>query len=245
MKKLILTYCIFLGFLGAAPIVNVSIPKGGTHLIMKCLEMLTGKESRSDGIKYWDIEDLGFEKYFSTLHFHVPRIAHARGPEWKMILNIRDPRDVVVSFVNRSFKPALYKLEDWGQLPYEQKISYILNYNESIYYVPLQFAYFFETLSNNPDACVVKFENLVGAKGGGSDKLQFSEIRKIADYLEIEISEEKIKSIAQNLFGGTETFKKGKIGLWKESFTEEQKEKAKELFGETLIKLGYEEDLNW
>lgn len=110
---------------------------------MKCVEMLTGKESRSHGIKYWNLEDPGFEKCFSTLHFHVPKVTNARGPEWKMILNIRDPRDFVVSFVKRSFTPAFYKLDDWKQLSYEEKISHILNFRDSVYYVPLQLAYFF------------------------------------------------------------------------------------------------------
>lgn len=73
----------------------------------------------------------------------------------------------------------------------------------------------------------MKFGNLVAAKWGGNDKLQHSEIRKIAEYLEIEISEEKIKRIAQKLYGGTSTFKKERLVCAKRALPESKKLKPK------------------
>ncbi len=41
------------------------------------------------------------------------------------------------------------------------------------------------------------------------------------------------------------TFRKGKIGGWRESFTDEHKHLFKEIAGDLLIRLGYEADFDW
>ncbi len=41
------------------------------------------------------------------------------------------------------------------------------------------------------------------------------------------------------------TFRKGMIGSWQANFSEENKELYKLLYGQELIDLGYESDLNW
>lgn len=41
------------------------------------------------------------------------------------------------------------------------------------------------------------------------------------------------------------TFRSGKIGTWKEKFTPELKELFKDVVGDLLVQLGYEEDNNW
>ena len=40
-------------------------------------------------------------------------------------------------------------------------------------------------------------------------------------------------------------FRSGKIGNWKNEFTEENLVNAKKLLGKSLIDLKYEDDLNW
>ena len=40
-------------------------------------------------------------------------------------------------------------------------------------------------------------------------------------------------------------FRSGKIGGWKEEFSQDNIVKFKELVGESLIKLKYEKDINW
>ena len=72
------------------------------------------------------------------------------------------------------------------------------------------------------------------------------------------IPEEKLVSIVQansfsNLTGGREQgeenvkshYRKGKPGDWKNHFTHEHRESFRERFGDVLIRLGYEDDLNW
>jgi hypothetical protein len=41
------------------------------------------------------------------------------------------------------------------------------------------------------------------------------------------------------------TFRSGKVGGWKRAFTEEHKQLFKEVTGDLLEKLGYEENGNW
>jgi hypothetical protein len=102
-----------------------------------------------------------------------------------------------------------------------------------------------------PNTYAVKFEDLVGERGGGSEEKRLYIIEQILDYLEIDLSNEQIKSrFASSALNPEEshTFKKGSqgnIGGWKTVFKESHKEKFKIVAGDLLIELGYEQDLNW
>ncbi len=93
----------------------------------------------------------------------------------------------------------------------------------------------------------VRFENLIGAKGGGSDEIQLQEINNIARHIGMNLSAEQITSIRNKLFGGSITFREGKIDGWKKHFTPEMITAYKETPGacQLLIDLGYEKDTNW
>lgn len=100
----------------------------------------------------------------------------------------------------------------------EQRLSYLINQHRGTFSPNIQVPKFFECLKNNPHALVVRFENLVGPKGSGSEILQKNEVKRIANYLELTVSDEEIEEVCQKLFGGTKTFKKGQIGTWKSKF---------------------------
>lgn len=89
------------------------------------------------------------------------------------------------------------------------------------------------------------FERLVGPHGGGSREQQVHEIRAICRHLGIDYSDREIEAVADQLFGGTGTFRRGVIGGWKAHFTEEHTQVCKKLIGRLLIDLGYEQDDNW
>ncbi len=93
----------------------------------------------------------------------------------------------------------------------------------------------------------VRFENLIGSKGGGSDELQYQEILNIAKHIGVTLSAEKITEVSDGLFGGSTTFREGQIDGWKKHFTPEMKEAFKKAPGATqlLIDLGYEKDSSW
>ena len=173
-------------------------------------------------------------------------------------LIIRDPRDQVVSmahFVLKDyeedkvvFNNVLLDLIDgkkrryihWGIVcvvyPHEWNLGVVDFYN--LLYLPWM---------NSANFYTIKFENLIGVKGGGTKEAQVDEIKNIGNHLGINLTSEKIDKIINDLFGGTQTFREGKIGSWEEYFTPEVKEVFKAVPGanELLIKLGYEKDDKW
>ncbi len=94
---------------------------------------------------------------------------------------------------------------------------------------------------------LVKFENLIGPKGGGSYEQQLKTIMKISQHLGIPLSLQKIQTVIADLFGGTWTFREGQIGGWKKYFTPEIKKAFKQdpRLIQLLIDLGYENGSNW
>jgi hypothetical protein len=93
----------------------------------------------------------------------------------------------------------------------------------------------------------IRFEDLVGSKGGGSDEAQYKTIKDMANHLGIGLSDKKIKQISYDLFGGSTTFREGRIDGWKKHFSPEMKAAFKSVPGanQLLIDLGYETDCNW
>lgn len=169
---------------------------------------------------------------------------------------IRDPRDQLISLMNwvcdRSkvgtvdFDDMLLDLIDGKQRKevYSVRMNDVCNmmwtFGLAEYYK------FYLPWMTASSIYTVRFENLVGAQGGGSDELQAQEIRNIARHLQMApLSDAKIKKIANNLFGKTNTFKSGQIGSWKRYFTQEHKAAFKQAAGQLLIDLGYEKDMNW
>jgi len=93
----------------------------------------------------------------------------------------------------------------------------------------------------------VRFENLVGSQGGGSDSLQKAEIMTIASHIGYALTDEKLTHVAKNLFGGSVTFRDGKIDGWKKYFSADMKAAFKQVPGanQLLIDLGYESTTDW
>ena len=97
----------------------------------------------------------------------------------------------------------------------------------------------------DPSVLVCRFEDLVGEQGGGSAEKQRAVLRDLAVFLGYPLSEKEIDLVAKQLYGGTWTFRKGKIGLWKDYFSEKSKRLFKQLMGRAVIDWGYEKDDSW
>ncbi len=92
----------------------------------------------------------------------------------------------------------------------------------------------------------VRFEDLIGPKGGGDSHTQISTLTGVADHLGLKLSSKKILQVADRLYNPKSlTFRKGRIGGWKAMFNDEHKKVFKKLAGELLIELGYEKDMDW
>ena len=104
---------------------------------------------------------------------------------------------------------------------------------------------------DDPTALAVKFEDLVGVRGNGSETTRLQTIEKIINYLGINLSSAEIETqFASEVMNPQEshTFRKGgkgSIGGWKSLFKEGHKQVFKQVAGNLLIELGYEKDFNW
>lgn len=173
-------------------------------------------------------------------------------------LMIRDPRDQLVSMVF-----MVYKNANGDEAPFEEALLDLIDGKQRVYIpwaVEIQTAHplmwelgvvgFYELYTpwmNSKNFYTVKFENLIGENGEGSSRTQLREIKNIARHLGLEISTSQAKEISEQLFGGTLTFREGKIGAWKTYFTPKVKEIFKNTPGacQLLIDLGYETNSDW
>jgi len=93
---------------------------------------------------------------------------------------------------------------------------------------------------------MVRFEDLVGPKGGGDLEQQHLAIRRILNHLGYgDVRQEVIERIGESAFGKSGTFRRGKAAAWREAFTADEVELFKTYAGDLLIDLGYENTPNW
>ncbi|HSX04726.1 MAG TPA: sulfotransferase domain-containing protein [Rhabdochlamydiaceae bacterium] len=260
----------------APPFALITIPKSGSHMLIKALHLLTG------GISVWHTRFPSFytipsNEGFLYTHFCLsPQLErdYKELAKLKKIISIRDLRDVCVSIVyqiRKSVWPGLSH-EEWmafRRLSFDEQLNFVINYEYDVEEIAKKAPNSLQVsvskvaaqaiqYCNDSNNLVCKYEDLVGAVGGGSDELQMRKLRDIAKFLEISISESRLQEIAMSLYGdgfnpfGKEgfknygsTFKNGKIGSWKSAFNEENKIAFKMKLGQALIALGYEQDDRW
>ncbi|MGF1641739.1 MAG: hypothetical protein ACFCUO_12385 [Rhodospirillales bacterium] len=97
-----------------------------------------------------------------------------------------------------------------------------------------------------PGVHVTRFEELVGARGGGDPRAQRRTIAAVAAHVRRSLDDRALEALVDRLAGsGSFTFRRGVIGDWRNHFTDAHKAAFKEQAGQALIELGYETDLNW
>lgn len=140
---------------------------------------------------------------------------------------IRDPRSVLLSHVKYfSEKKDYYLYNVLKGKTLEEKINITL---KGGYFLnnTIHLESFYESLKkvdgwfNKNNVYIVRFEDLVGSKGGGDDKIQKRVINDILNFLELsnKFSAKDIDHISSELFGNTHTFRTGKIDSWKSELT--------------------------
>lgn len=239
-------------------VVFVTIPKSGTWLLDKAVEHLSGQFPRpletlqTGPLQVQSLEtylsETDFPSYITHLFPSTNQIQTFSSQRFTKVLLIRDPRDVMISF--------LYHLVHQNPWPYT-RISNFHNFAQLTFDEQLEQVLLFPPLGpresilqasawmKDPDVHVIRFEDLVGKAGGGSDEAQLATLATLAQLMGLEVSQEKLKEVASTLFGGTRSFHKGQIGAWKSGYNEENKKLFKFLLGQATIDLGYATDLDW
>jgi len=194
---------------------------------------------------------------FVTTHapFH-PTLRDLIGDlRFKQVLLLRDPRDVVVS--NMFFtkhRPDVQYHEYYVEVlkSDEERIMATIRgfgQHEGTDHPRESIREMFEGYTpwlDDPSTLVVRFEDLVGPRGGGVSAKQLEEIKRIADFVERPISNEHAKRLAHNMYSRTSlTYRKGIIGDWQNHFTEDHRRVFKRVAGDILITLGYEKSTEW
>lgn len=247
----------------------VTIPKSGSHLIGKLLQMMLKADWKSPVVPNYDqftfpsdppevsesvfekaVLDAKSNKSFPSSHTNLTRLYlrfNQVHPNYIHIVLIRDLRDVLVSCVYFMWHEIEREL---GPTTFDQKLSFLINlgHSEPRNKILNIYRYAEETMPwlNDPNAILIRFEELVGEKGGGSRDLQEKSIVAIANALEVPLELSSLETLVKELFGkdlGLQmptTFREGKIGSWKNHFNPENISDFSKKWSHLQVALGYD-----
>lgn len=131
----------------------------------------------------------------------------------------RDPRAVLVSFVHYVAQRKEHVLHtEFEMLSMEDRFDAVLNGRRfrNAYLEPLRIRCLaLDGWLHSPDTLKIRFEDLVGNRGGGSDDIQRATLSRLAETLGIK--NPPIDTVMEELFGpGRHTFRKGQVASWQE-----------------------------
>lgn len=128
---------------------------------------------------------------------------------------VRDPRAVIVSWAKYvSNMKWHYLYNSLHRKPLTEQITIIIDGGE---YGGVYVEGFNNVLldvlgwKNSNNACLVRYEDLVGPQGGGSDDDQRYMISELIDFIDVDVD---VDCVADSIYGGTKTFRQGKINAW-------------------------------
>lgn len=169
----------------------------------------------------------------------------------RVIAVVRDPRDVAVSLPPYVMaRPDHFLHARFARLDEGARILASINGLEAdasgVTLQPLE-ARMASVLAwhDHADALLVRFEDLVGSRGGGSDDAQCATIQRMAEQAGCPIAPTLAADIGAGLFGGTSTFRRGQIGGWQDAFDREHRTAATARLAPLLLDLGYETGADW
>ncbi|MDE3046195.1 MAG: hypothetical protein KGJ02_06085 [Verrucomicrobiota bacterium] len=258
MKILFLFLAFFLHADPPKKVFFVSLPKAGTHMLIKAIELMQKERLRWIGLEnsfhFSPLWDLSYSHKVTAGHlFPYPSIEKVRleySDSYTKILLIRDPRDIMVSFSHHLRKGMI-----WSSLPtfdYDRFVSLTSDeqLKETLFF-PNQYLHpgvcfpLAVLWIQDPSVLVCRYEDLVGSQGGGSDEKQFEVLKRIALYMGCVLSDDEIRDIGVKMYGGTWTFRKGNIEGWRTAYSEENKALFKQLYGTYISAFGYGDADDW
>lgn len=241
------------------------IPKCGTHFTHRIIELLTDvpmglSPTSIQGIQQAEANKLPvriFGPYDPLLEMYLKK------KHIKILTVYRDPRDALIShlFYMRSFyqnNPQIGLKRDFfqvsarfDQLTFDEQLTLLITgADDMTSYLDFYISRIKWTFSDL--ALGLKYEELVGSQGGGSDKKRAAAITNLANYINFTLSQEKLDYILANMYVKKEdveqedkTFVRASIGNWNTFFNENHKKLFKKRAGKLLVQLGYEKNDKW
>lgn len=185
------------------------------------------------------------EDQFITAHvgYQPDLLDYAIATGYRPIQVVRDPRAVLASFVPYILFDKHHFLHDTFQTLSEKERYRItldgIEHNGMILRPLKDSCTALDPWLDNAETYRVRFEDIVGSAGGGSDEDQLKIITDLSNLLDM--PESKINDVAEQLYGpGRHTFRKGKVDSWKDEIPEATIERIANELGDTLLKWGYE-----
>jgi hypothetical protein len=161
------------------------------------------------------------------------------------IVALRDPRAIVVSLMHHSMtKPRHFLHSRMKEQPDDKSRLRLLMTG-----VASHRGEFRRGISHqidlilgwveDPAVLTLRFEDLVGSKGGGSDERQFAAISTLARRIGISLTDADIVRIGAEMFGTGKTFRQGQVSSWRNAFDSELSAVFEAEVGDRMTRLGY------
>ncbi|RMH61702.1 MAG: glycosyltransferase, partial [Calditrichaeota bacterium] len=167
----------------------------------------------------------------SFLSAHIPytetaaRVLREQGIP--ILLMLRDPADVALSHATYVTKTPEHPLHAYYQtLSEDARILFSITGGRANDVTLLSLEERLQSIvrwMDEPNVTVIRFEELVGARGGGDDAAQRETLKKIARTIGVDADDSVLNDIQHQLFGGTGTFNKGVRGAARQRFTREHR----------------------
>jgi len=250
-------------------LLGISFPKSGTHLLdqillgfanvapyAKRLHSFYAEYEGESGVKRapeqalcW-LDSLRPRDVASAHLFARPdAVARVTSPNFTPYFIFRDPRDVVVSHVfyvtemeSRHVHHAYYQsLPDFNS---RLTVSILGRPDADVEFLNIaeRFAPYLDWL-NHPEVLTIHFEDLINDRAAALPHIMDHFLARVP----LQTPRQLILDSLESSINPTKspTFRSGKTGEWKKHFTDEHKKIFKDVAGDLLVKLGYEENNGW
>ena len=240
--------------MGPKVILN-SLPKSGTHLLESLF--LQMPLMRHSGRKTLRIETQNpIRRRLKTiaslkkgqfllghLQYDESILQTTNARDIKIIHLIRDPRDVLISHLNYVERMDVTQKSHKFISQFDNrkdKLKAMMKGKEGVLEpFPVVLNKFQPWVDQNDVLCI-KFEDLIGANGGGSNQKQTEAVKRICEFISIEVDADQLHDICQKIYSPkSSTFNKGKIGNWKNVLNVDEKEWLNEVIKNEINEYSY------
>ena len=242
-----------------------SMPKSGTHLLANLLDHLDGmrlaghlvdfdvadSHDPEAALKHLDkrLRRLRDSQYIGAHLIRDPRVEERlRAAPVKLVTILRDPRAVILSGAHyvmeaKQLKGRAEALELYPDLPSVLR-ALVLGHGEPgdpMYFPEIGQRYgAYAAWADSDTGLTVRFEDLIGGRGGGSDETQVAEVAKIVDFLGYGGEQESAHAIAEKLFSDKViTFRSGTIDSWRAELPPDLVSEIESRCADWMGRLGY------
>lgn len=245
-----------------APVVQISVPKSGTHLLRNALAglgyRLAGHDRAGEAVRARAGERPDWRPIataslaglrpgeFATEHWpHDAEVeAELRARGFRVVFLYRDPRAVCVSYAHyaadrhsilgpaframagtdeRAIAVAEGAARSW---PFDAPLAECLER--------------FSPWREAPGTLALRFEDLIGGRGGGSDAARAESLARLADFLGVARSVADVERIGGAIFDErSATFRRGEIAGWRDELGEDARRVVEERLNGIAATWGY------